>query len=233
MVIIFNIRRRRQANHEMIHVPPIVYGIGPTRTRKAIIKTIGRIDLKLHSINYKILHKIETSFKQNKFLMLKVLKEKRFKNLRRLKKIRCYRGIRLIQYLPSRGQRTRSNGITPRFLGSGSFDYIPTGPAAHLKRIAHYIRRTPLLKKISDQRYHKLLRQNFNKYKAKQPKAFAYGIRRGQLGIFTKLLGVKRAKPVKAKKAKVQKRKFSTIVSITASTTQIITFAHPIKLQFY
>lgn len=42
------------------------------------------------------------------------LRKKVIQDIERLKTIRCYRGIRHIQNLPSRGQRTRTNARTKR-----------------------------------------------------------------------------------------------------------------------
>lgn len=49
-----------------------------------------------------------------KFPVEGTLRKKVSQNIERLKQIRCYRGLRHIQNLPVRGQRTRSNARTKR-----------------------------------------------------------------------------------------------------------------------
>lgn len=49
-----------------------------------------------------------------KFPVEGTLRKKVSQNIERLKQIKCYRGLRHIQNLPVRGQRTRSNARTKR-----------------------------------------------------------------------------------------------------------------------
>lgn len=120
--------------------------------------------------------------------MAKHLENLRNYNIRRLKRIRCFRGIRLKNYLPSHGQRTHSNGMNARYLGSKTFDYVPKELGANCKRIASYVRHAVGLKKMSDKIYQKLLRKNFFKYQLKNRKHVQIAHKRGQLGIFKKFM---------------------------------------------
>lgn len=92
---------------------PYVYGIGPTLANK-ILKSAG--------IDGNIRTKDLTEAQQDK---LRAIVEKDFKtegdlrreimsNIKRLKDVKCYRGIRHMKHLPVRGQRTKTNSRTVR-----------------------------------------------------------------------------------------------------------------------
>ena len=90
-----------------------VYGIGPTLAKK-ICETA--------KIDFNIRVKDLTTAQQD---LLRTIVEKQYKtegdlrrevasNIKRLKDIRCYRGMRHIKHLPVRGQRTKTNSRTVR-----------------------------------------------------------------------------------------------------------------------
>jgi len=90
-----------------------VYGIGPTLATK-ILKDAG--------IDGNIRAKDLTEAQQDK---LRAIVEKDYKtegdlrreimsNIKRLKDVKCYRGIRHMKHLPARGQRTKTNSRTVR-----------------------------------------------------------------------------------------------------------------------
>jgi len=92
---------------------PYVYGIGPTLATK-ILKDAG--------IDGNIRAKDLTEAQQDK---LRAIVEKDYKtegdlrreimsNIKRLKDVKCYRGIRHMRHLPVRGQRTKTNSRTVR-----------------------------------------------------------------------------------------------------------------------
>jgi len=92
---------------------PYVYGIGPTLATK-ILKDAG--------IDGNIRAKDLTEAQQDK---LRAIVEKDYKtegdlrreimsNIKRLKDVKCYRGIRHMKHLPARGQRTKTNSRTVR-----------------------------------------------------------------------------------------------------------------------
>ncbi len=92
---------------------PYVYGIGPTLAVK-ILKEAG--------IDGNIRSKDLTEAQQDK---LRAIVEKAYKtegdlrreimsNIKRLKDIKSYRGIRHMKHLPVRGQRTKTNSRTVR-----------------------------------------------------------------------------------------------------------------------
>lgn len=90
-----------------------IYGIGPTLADK--ICQAAKID---ETIRVKDL----TNAQQD---LLRALVEKQYKtegdlrrevgsNIKRLKDIKCYRGVRHMKHLPVRGQRTKTNSRTVR-----------------------------------------------------------------------------------------------------------------------
>ena len=90
-----------------------IYGIGPSLAKK--ILTIARIensrkasDLSQEEIN-KLKEIIEKGYKIEGELKREIMV-----NIKRLKDISCWRGIRHLKKLPVRGQRTRTNTRTIR-----------------------------------------------------------------------------------------------------------------------
>lgn len=90
-----------------------IYGVGPAFAEKI---------LKATKIDWNIRTKDLTTDQQDS---LRAVVEKHYKtegdlrreigsNIKRLKDIKCYRGIRHMKHLPVRGQRTRTNSRTVR-----------------------------------------------------------------------------------------------------------------------
>lgn len=90
-----------------------IYGIGQTVSRK-VLDELG-IDF---SIRTKDLSKEDADklrdFIEKKYRVEGELRYERKINVRRLKEIGCYRGLRHQAGLPSRGQRTKTNSRTVR-----------------------------------------------------------------------------------------------------------------------
>lgn len=100
-----------------------IYGVGPTLADKLLKQ--AKVDGELRT-------KDLTPDQEDK---LRALVEKEHKtegdlrrevgaNIKRLKDIKCYRGVRHMKHLPSRGQRTKTNsrtvrGNTRKTMGSG------------------------------------------------------------------------------------------------------------------
>lgn len=88
-----------------------IFGIGKTRAKEILIAT--NIDSKTSVKNLsedeekKIRNYIEENYKIEADLRLEIER-----NIRRLKDIGSYRGLRHLRGLPTRGQRTRSNSRT-------------------------------------------------------------------------------------------------------------------------
>jgi len=89
-----------------------VYGVGP-KIADEILKEI-KIDpeKRARDLTSDEVNKIQRAL--DKHIIEGDLRRIVSDNLNRLKRIKCYRGIRHIQALPSRGQRTRSNARTRR-----------------------------------------------------------------------------------------------------------------------
>lgn len=90
-----------------------IYGIGPSNSKKILQKTgidenVRVKDMPESDIE-KIRKVISSEFKVEGDLRLEVSQ-----NVKRLKEINCYRGLRHIKGLPVRGQRTKTNSRTKR-----------------------------------------------------------------------------------------------------------------------
>jgi len=91
----------------------LIYGIGWTRA-KNILKAVN-IDgnKKISQLSEEELRKL-TDFIEKNYKVEGELREEINENIKRLKEINSYRGLRHIKGLPVRGQRTRSNARTKR-----------------------------------------------------------------------------------------------------------------------
>jgi small subunit ribosomal protein S13 len=194
MIMVLDVIKRTRQNKNVINLLQGVYGIGIRRSEKLVRELTGRVDLKIHSFKFRQLASYTSLIYSKRYCLQNRLLELKQRNLRRLKRSRCYRGLRLMSYLPSHGQRTKSNGMTARYQGSGTFEYVPTSPVLGLKKICSYVRRVKGLKLSSERQYSRLLSRNFHAYQAKNPDSYNYAFRRGQLGVFNRLAGVKRKK---------------------------------------
>lgn len=130
--------------------------------------------------------------------LLKMLKRG---NTKRLKYIKCYRGVRHASYLPVRGQRTHSNRRTSRYLSSGTWQYVPALPGAKLKKVSKYVRHKPGLVEQSNSIYQKLLQRSFASLQ-KNKRYYNQLARHGKLAQFAKLAKQKISNAKKATKSK-------------------------------
>jgi small subunit ribosomal protein S13 len=101
-----------------------VYGIGRSLSVK-ILKSAG-IDLnkKTETLTEEELNKIKAIIEKNNYRLEGELRRDKMMNIKRLKEIGCYRGIRHAKGLPVRGQQTKTNsrtvrGNVRRTMGSG------------------------------------------------------------------------------------------------------------------
>jgi small subunit ribosomal protein S13 len=90
-----------------------IYGIGPARSRD-ILKTTKidgnkRVKDLTQEEEDKLRTLIEKQYKTEGDLRREIAS-----NIKRLKDIKCYRGMRHIKHLPVRGQRTKTNSRTVR-----------------------------------------------------------------------------------------------------------------------
>jgi len=90
-----------------------IYGIGNT-TAKKILKSVKiNPDTRVKDLSEADEAKIREFIKSN-YKIEGDLKREVLGNIKRLKEIRCYRGIRHSKNLPTRGQRTKTNSRTVR-----------------------------------------------------------------------------------------------------------------------
>jgi len=100
-----------------------LYGIGWTRSRKILADTGVPAEIRVKDLSEAQANALRDAVEKN-FRVEGELKREVLANIKRLKEIGCYRGVRHIRNLPSRGQRTKTNsrtvrGNVRRTMGSG------------------------------------------------------------------------------------------------------------------
>ncbi len=90
-----------------------IYGVGPSLSKKILEQTgiDGNIRAKdlTDEQQDKLRAVVEKSYKTEGDLRREIMS-----NIKRLKDIKCYRGLRHMKHLPVRGQRTKTNSRTVR-----------------------------------------------------------------------------------------------------------------------
>ncbi|MFN3301480.1 MAG: 30S ribosomal protein S13 [Patescibacteria group bacterium] len=100
-----------------------IFGIGRSLSQK-ILKTVNiNPDKRVKDLSEKEIDLLKNIIEKN-YKVEGELRSEIFSNIKRLKEIGCYRGIRHAKGLPVRGQRTRTNsrtvrGNVRRTMGSG------------------------------------------------------------------------------------------------------------------
>ncbi len=91
---------------------PYVYGVGRPLALK--ILKLARVDgsKRTYDLSQDEISRIRAVVESDKFMVEGNLRQKVFNDIKRLRDIRCYRGIRHKIGLPVRGQRTRHNAHT-------------------------------------------------------------------------------------------------------------------------
>ncbi len=90
-----------------------IYGIG-VHTSESIVKKSGiDSDARVKDLNETEIEKIRKVI-NNDYKVEGDLRLENSQNIKRLKEINCYRGLRHIKGLPVRGQRTKTNSRTKR-----------------------------------------------------------------------------------------------------------------------
>ena len=88
-----------------------IYGVGLKTSQKILNLANIKLDTRTGKLTNEEIKRLTNAINQN----LKVegeLKQEIFRNVKRLKEIKCYRGIRHKLGLPLRGQKTRTNAVT-------------------------------------------------------------------------------------------------------------------------
>lgn len=104
---------RLNDNQPVDYALTFIYGIGWSRSRQILALTKIKPKKKVSELSEEDLRKISVVIGKE-FLTEGNLRERLSENIKRLKDIGCYRGIRRIRGLPVRGQRTRSNARSKR-----------------------------------------------------------------------------------------------------------------------
>jgi len=89
-----------------------VFGIGRASARKILESAKISFDKKTKDLSEKENNAIRDVM--GKYRMEEELRREISSNIKRLKEIKCYRGIRHMRQLPARGQRTKTNSRTVR-----------------------------------------------------------------------------------------------------------------------
>ena len=90
-----------------------IYGIGPTTAAKILKELEISEDLKTKDLSETQQNKIRETI-EKKFRIEGELKHEVRTNVKRLKEIACYKGVRHQRGLPVHGQRTKTNNRTVR-----------------------------------------------------------------------------------------------------------------------
>ena len=89
-----------------------IYGVGPNRAQKIVKQANIDPAKRARDLTSEEINKVQKLLEE--YAIEGDLRRRVNDNINRLKRIKCYRGIRHIQGLPVRGQRTRTNARTKR-----------------------------------------------------------------------------------------------------------------------
>jgi len=87
-----------------------IYGIGPTYSKRILKATNINVSTRTNKLSEGEIQRLSNEVKN--YMVEGDLKQKIFRDIKRLKDIKSYRGTRHKLGLPVRGQRTRTNAIT-------------------------------------------------------------------------------------------------------------------------
>ena len=100
-------------NKRIVIALTYIYGIGPSRSKELLESLKLSPDTRTKDLSETDVNKLKDYIEKN-FTIEGELKHQKQMNIRRLKDIGCYRGIRHMRGLTVRGQRTRTNTRTVR-----------------------------------------------------------------------------------------------------------------------
>lgn len=90
-----------------------IYGIGPTRAKFVLVQARVNPDKRAGTLAQDEINRIKEVIEKN-YKIEGDLKRDIMFQVKRLKDIKCYRGVRHVRGLPVRGQRTKTNSRTRR-----------------------------------------------------------------------------------------------------------------------
>jgi len=91
-----------------------IYGIGHSLSKKILNDSGINPDIRTEKLSEEQINKLRQALEGKSFKIEGDLRREKMMNIKRLKEIGCYRGIRHIKGLPVRGQQTRTNTRTVR-----------------------------------------------------------------------------------------------------------------------
>lgn len=205
LFLLNNFIRRVSPNQQIKVILQKLYGVGATRAF-SIAVYLSYFPDGFHFKNLTVNHYrfLENLLELAQYKLFQWLKNIRKLNITRYKAISCYRGLRHTSFLPVRGQRTRSNAHVARFLGSGTFEFIPKKPSSKLKKLSKFSRRKKHLVDASNARYKRLLNKSHVEFQKNNKHLYKYLLKKNKLGVFGKLHKEKE-KIAKAKAKKLKK----------------------------
>ena len=90
-----------------------IYGIGPTRAAKILDESKVSPDIRVNDLSEPQVQAVRQTL-EKQYKVEGDLKREVLLNIKRLKEIGAYRGVRHSRNLPTRGQRTKTNSRTVR-----------------------------------------------------------------------------------------------------------------------
>lgn len=91
-----------------------IYGIGLSLSRKILEQAKIDFNIRTKNLTEGQVAKLREIIESGKYKIEGDLRREKMMNIKRLKEIGCYRGIRHIKGLPVRGQNTKTNSRTVR-----------------------------------------------------------------------------------------------------------------------
>lgn len=189
----------------MLAVLQKIYGIGATRAALLSYQvTYNTQPMVLRQLTTTHFQKVADLLESKNLMLKNQLQLIKKTNISLYKFVNCNRGLRHLRYLPVRGQRTHSNAHVARYLGSGTFEFVPTKPSQKLKKLSKYSRRKGYLVDASQSRYQRLLTKNYVEFQKNNKHLFKHLVKKNKLGVFGKIF--KEKAKVAKNKAKLLKK---------------------------
>lgn len=91
-----------------------IYGIGPTLSKRILSQTGINANTRVKDLIEDEVRKLRDAIEKGGIKIEGELKRDVMSNVKRLKEINAYRGVRHARHLPVRGQRTKTNNRTVR-----------------------------------------------------------------------------------------------------------------------
>jgi len=90
-----------------------IHGVGRTRSNKVLVEAKVNKDIRVKDLKDEEINRLR-EIVEKKYTVEGDLRREVASNVKRLREIGCYRGLRHSKHLPVRGQRTKTNSRTVR-----------------------------------------------------------------------------------------------------------------------